>query len=377
VRRRVLLAFLAAALVPGAAGAAPAQLIAAFDDDVADATGPGTYQKPGDSELDSGDFDLRRFEVWRDGDDAVFKVTLAAPFRPPAVNARALATPLPLWNGIFYQNIDIYIDTDPASPAGYAVCVPGRRVAFSEGRTWKAAVVLTPQPGPARAITVDALGEAGRHIVFAEHLVTQGRTVTARVPAAALGGAPRPEWAYSVHVSGARWERSFALAQRLANGAPEPDAFTMPVVPVVEAWAFGGAPEGHAYPRVIDVLLPRGADQRAVLGSFDETSGRLARVPFVGGAAVAVGPSATAAVAVAPVAAPASAYAVVDVADGVVTVSGPSAGLAPLRLGRVLDAKGQTVARIVVTRVLERGVVASVVEGGDHIQRGAPVDFSP
>ncbi len=206
---------------------------------------------------------------------------MAAPFRQPAVTARTGTTPLPLWNGIYLQNIDIYIDEDGAPGTGFQVCVPGRRVGFAGGRGWEAAVVLTPQPEAAQGITEEALGEAGKHVLFPRHLRTQGRTVIARVPVSALGGPPSPAWRWSVQVSGARWERSFSVVERIASGKPEPDAFTMPVLPIAEAWAFGGAPDDSVHPRVIDVLLPRGADQAAVLGSFNAKTGELAKVPFV------------------------------------------------------------------------------------------------
>jgi hypothetical protein len=203
-------------------------------------------------------------------------------------------------------------------------------------------------------------------VLFPDHLHSHGRTVTARVPIAALGGPPLRSWAYSVHVSGARWERSFTLAERVARGAPEPDAFTMAVLPLVEAWAFGGAPDGSAHPRVIDVLLPRGVRQADVLGSFDVKSGAFARVPFV---ALEEEPAVAA-----PPAAP-SALTVLDVADEAVTIGGPITGLAPMMIGRVLDADGAVVAHVVVVRVLEGGIVASVVDGRDRIKRGAAVRF--
>jgi hypothetical protein len=221
--------------------------------------------------------------------------------------------------------------------------------------------VLTPQPGAARAIVREALGDAGARVIFPSRLRTQGRTVIARVPLAELGARPAPGWAYSVHVSGARWERSFSVVDRVARGKPAADAFTMPVLPVAEAWAFGGAPEGDAHPQVVDVLLPRGASQRDVLGSFDARSGAYARIPFVGGAPAG------------PAKLPAAEWSVVDVSGTTVTVSGPVAGLAPMRIGRVLDATGATVARIVVTRVLDAGVVADVLDGG--VRRGAKVMF--
>jgi hypothetical protein len=365
-RPLLLLASVALAAAPSPARAAGAKLLAAFDDDPRDATGPGGYRRPGDSELVDGDFDLRRLEVWEDGDHVIFKVSLGAPFRAPAVSARTTATPLPLWNNLYFQNIDIYLDTDPAPGAGHGACIPGRRVAFAHGRTWEAAVVLTPQPGPAEDVTRAALGEAGRRVFFPRDLQTQGRTVIARVPVAALGGPPRSSWGYSVHVSGARWERSFAAAARVAGSRPEPDAFTMPVIPIREAWAFGGAPAGEAHPRVVDVLLPRGADQKAVLGSFDAATGAYARVPFVSlaGPAAARHPAPSL-----------PQLRIVDVSGSTVTIEGELTGLEPMMIGKVLGTDGVAAARVVVTRLLPGGLVAEVLEGQGPITRGARVVF--
>jgi hypothetical protein len=367
---------LAAVLGAGRAAAEP-RLVAAFDDPAGDADGPGGYQPAGDSEFMDGDFDLRRFAVYVDGDEVLFEVTLGAPFRQPAVTQRTNSTELQLWNGIYLQNVDIYLDTSRAPGSGFGACIPGRRVAFADGRTWEAAVVLTPQPGPARAITRDALGDAAAHVIFPENLRARGRTVVARVPAAALGGLPARDWGYSVHVSGARWERSFKVTDRLL-GRAEADAFTMPVLGVREAWAFGGAPAGNAHPRVVDVLLPPGVDQKAVLGSFDAATGALARVPFVqveperGPPAVAPAHPAPG-----PGAEPAAELSVADVADTLVSLSGSARGLESLRLGRVLGPDGATVARVVVIQVVEGGVVARAVEGSDRIARGARVRFDP
>ncbi len=358
------------ALLPGAAAAGP-QLIASFEDAAGDATGPGSYVPPGDTEFTDGDFDLRRFAVKVDGGDVLFEVTLGAVIRRPVVTQRAQQTEIQLWNNIYLQNIDIYVDTDPASSAGHAVCIPGRRVAFIEGRTWKKAVVLTPQPGPARSITEDALGKAAAaDVIFAEGLQVSGRTVTARVPALALGGPARKEWAYSVHVSGADWDRSFSVFDRV-RGARELNAFTMQVLPVPEAWAFGGAPEGNAHPRVVDVLLPPGTDQKAVLGSFDAST--FARVPFVSAEPLAAPVAAPKPAAPAP--RPGRILSVEYIAGNMISISGAVDGLKPMQFGQVLGADGVTVARVVIVQVLESGLVASPVENGESIKAGARVRF--
>ncbi|MFN2546154.1 MAG: glucodextranase DOMON-like domain-containing protein, partial [Myxococcales bacterium] len=107
-----------------AATASPVE-IASFDDAAGDATGPGSYVPPGDGEFTEGDFDLRRFAVYSDGDAVLFEVTLGAPIRRPSITQRTNASEIQLWNGIYLQNIDIYVDTDRASAAGYTACIPG------------------------------------------------------------------------------------------------------------------------------------------------------------------------------------------------------------------------------------------------------------
>ena len=414
MKRFALLAFV---LTIAAAARAPAQgqQLFSLDDPADDAWGPGTYVPPTSGDFVDGDFDLRRFSVLVDGQDAIFEVTLGAAVRRPQVTARDGAPEVPLWNNIYLQNIDIYLDTDSASPAGTSEGLPGRRIRFADGRTWKRAVVLTPQPGPARSVVEDALHAEAAHVIFAEGLQQRGRTLIARVPVLALGGVPRRDWGYSVQVSGARWDRSFALVDR-ARGTRELDAFTMPVLSVPEPWAFGGAPAGDAYPRVVDVLLPPGVDQKKVLGSFDAKTGAFARVPFVypeppkpvvrdegsAGAApakVASAESAKAAPAEPAKAAPAEpakaatarsaqmpsatprkgepGLTVTDLSGNLVSISGPVAGLKPMQFGRVLDGEGRIVAHLLITEVLEGGVLARPIASREKIVRGARVVFDP
>jgi len=209
-------------------------------------------------------------------------------------------------------------------------------------------------------------------VLFVRGIPSKGRTLVARVPAGFFGGPPRPEWGWSVQLSGARWERSFSLTNRLKGGA-EADAYTMPVLGTREAWAFGGAPDGEAHPRVVDVILPAGVDQRAVLGSYDAVKGKWAEVPFVYGKATATPTTSTT-----PTANPtatSTALTVADVMGEMVTISGPTAGLRPMQIGQVVNADGATVARIVVLQVHEKGAVATAIDGKERIARGAAVRF--
>lgn len=358
-----------ALVLPPAALAGP-EPVASFDDPPGDATGPGSYTPPLDSDFQDGDFDLRRFAVLTDGDDVVFEVTLGAQIRRPETTHRTNLADLQLLSGIYLQNIDIYIDRDRATGQGFTACIPGRRVAFPEGQGWEAAVVLTPQPGPARSVTESALGSAvASHIVFVDHVESRGRTLVARVPALALGGKPRKDWGWSVHVSGASWERNFAVMDRLRSGA-EANAFTLPVLPVPEAYAFGGAPENGAYPRVLDVLTAPGADQRAILGAF---AGGPARVPFVYAERppLVLTPMGTA------VKPPEKGLVVADIVENMISISGPVGGVRRMQIGKVLGSDGATVAHVIVVQILEGGLLTQPIDNKERIVRGAKVVFSP
>jgi hypothetical protein len=430
----VAVAGLACTSLPSPAAAAPVPLVS-FEDAAGDERGPGSYTPPTDPAYQAGDFDLRRFAVLTDGDDVLFVVTLGAAFRapPPALQDGA-AGELPV-GGLSLQTVDIYLDTDPTPGAGSSACLPGRRGAFADGRTWEAAVVLTPQPELARALAQATLGTASERVSFPGALSIRGRTVTARVPKSALGGTPRPDWGYSVQVSGARLVMP-AARPAAGSATASPDALTMPVLAVAGPAAFGGAPPGDAHARVVDVLLPAGADQGRVLGSSDAASGALARIPFVSGlpqgarppapaphvvaaplaaapaAASAAAPPASApspALAPAPApdgpaprllspalmprlslggpsqppdaggassgGAPRAALRVTEVTAELVTAKGSVEGLRPMQFGRVVDGQGIAVARVMVLRVLDQAVLLTVMAGKERISPGQAVLF--
>lgn len=367
-----------------AAAAAP-EVLVDLEDPPGDADGPGSYSPPTDSELGAANFDLRRFVVRVEPPNLVLEVTLGEPIRPPASLLRTNATPAELKNGIFLQNIDIYVDTDPARPAGgMADGIPGRRVTFAQGRTWKRAVVLTPLPEAVAQVVEGAFGKQAWRVAVPTTVAARGRTVTARVPLSFFGARPSRAWGWSVHVSGCAWERNFQL-QELAFGSSGPNAQTMPVSTIAERWMFGGAPLGRYHPLVIDVLVPEGVSQHAMLGSYSNEQKVFARVPFVELQPPAPEqplppapppPSLLPAVPVAATPEPREEGWVVSAVEGdAVSIAGPTMGLRPMMFGQVLDAAGAVLARVVVTRVLPNGVLASLVEAQTKVPPGARVRF--
>lgn len=343
-----------------------------LEDPAGDGNGPGTYSPPLYGEFVSGDFDLRRFAVLIDGNDAIFEVTLGAAIRRPDVTQRTNTSELSLTNGIYLQNIDIYLDTDRAPGSGYTNCIPGRRIGFAPGQSWEMAVVLTPQPGPARALVTEAFGAAvASHVLFVQPVESAGRTLIARVPLTSLGGRPSKSWGYSVQLSGASWERNFYAARHVL-GSAEVNVFTMDVTTVPDQYVFGGAPEGSAHPRVIDVILPAGMEQKTVLGSFDEKTGTLARIPFVYPEPPPAAPNVDLAMHPVP---SWNGPVIADVNGELVSLSHVPADVRKLQFGRIVDANGATVGHVMVMNRMDDAAVTQIVDGKEHAVAGAHVLF--
>ncbi|MBI4817815.1 MAG: hypothetical protein HY791_16255 [Deltaproteobacteria bacterium] len=339
-----------------------------LEDESGDDSGPGRYTHPTNPDFSKGSFDLKRLVISVEGGDAVFSVTLAAPIRRPHEARRTDARPLPLENGVYVQNVDIYVDTQPS--AGLSVSIPGRRVRFRADEAWDFAVLLTPLPFEARSILSDALPEAAGRVVVPANVAAKGATLVTRVPLSALGAAPSSEWGVQVLVTGALWSQSLAAVDRLI-GRHEPNVLAMPVTTLPETFAFGGGELGRAHPWVIDLFDPPGTTQAALLSSYGAND--FATVPMHysherlctrDGSCV---PTSSAAVATGVVEAK-----VASMTDGKIVVT-PALGLNVWDFADVLDAAGQPVARVVVNRVFSDFVLATVVEGADRVVLGARV----
>jgi hypothetical protein len=396
----------AAALVSWLA-AAPGGPIIVLDDPRGDDTGAGALQYPTNQDYRAGDFDLRRVEVAIDGAFAVVSVTFGARVQKPATARRSLASEVELTNGLYVQNVDVYIDHTPG--VGFTEALPGRNVTIDPDGAWDSAIVLTPQPFLTRPIVESALPRAAAdHVWIASDVRSFGATAVARVPLAALGGAPKPSWGFVVLLTGAIWDNSFAAVNRLV-GSYEPNAFTMPVYAIPEGMAFGSGRLDRLQPRVVDLVAPAGRTQASILGAWSGDERRRAVVPMVyvdgeaharevrtaratadaaakqspktelPGLAKLPGPATStgsASAALGPVRAP-------DVLT-IASVDGPraviplAAGVTvnPWALGTVLDVRGETIARVVATAVFPGFVLATAVEGEKGLRPGLHVTFA-
>lgn len=262
-------ALLLTVLVLCATHARAGEALLVLEDPRGDDRGPGTYVAPSGAEYRRGDFDLRKLTVRVEKDHAIIEVLLGATVRRHHVGQRAFAGNLDLSNGIYVQNVDVYIDSTPGK--GFTDGLPGRRIRFAAEEAWDVAITFTPQPGPTRTLLSQWNRDAAEKVITPVPVRSNGATVSARIPLWQLGGAPKATWGWSVAVSGASWEHSFSAVDRL-RGQHEVNAFTLPVYGVAEERAFGGATISGAHPYVIDVLLPEGAKQSDVLGTFSASA---------------------------------------------------------------------------------------------------------
>lgn len=365
----------AAAALALCALAAPAQAdpVVTLTDPARDDRGPGDYVYPSGAWYARGQYDLRRFEARVVGDDLELRITLDSPVRAlvePRTNA---ATTLDLQNGLYVQQIDIYLDTAPGRGTGFTAGIPGRRVDFDPEQAWDHAIVLTPQPYKARALLRD-WGLPGAHVSVPTGVYHEGPTVIARVPLDRLGGPPEAHWGYAITICGASWDHSFQAVDRLADDH-RLDIYTLPVHTVAESAAFGGGEIGARHTQVIDTFTPPERTQKSVLG------GRATLAMIYPDPAAARARGVVTTPAPAPPSDPESdpepttGPAVASVLDTTVVIARPPAELAPFRLGEVIGPDGARVGKLVVNVIKPEFATATIVEGLGAIHAGMAVRF--
>lgn len=227
-------------------------------DPVGDDYGPGTYTYPANPAFKPGSFDIREFSVTEGAEYVILQIRLGLVENP--------------WNspsGLSLQIIDIYIDLNNRIGAGSMQLLPGRNAYTKAEDAWEYAISVDGWQK-----TLYKIDSAGKPIKVAEvHMKVDSARgeVTIYVPRNLIHGDPR-NWGY--------------LPMVLAyDGEALPRNWRVREVKEVNDEAyFGGAllalNDGRGVPpNIIDLVLPRGEDQRNILGAY--TKGKAVEIPAV------------------------------------------------------------------------------------------------
>jgi hypothetical protein len=293
--------------------AAEGQPIFTLTDPKGDDYGDGTLQYPLRPDMQPGDLDLVKLSAFAQAGGTLFEATFARPVRAPErrpIDQIGTTLDKVAKLGFYTFNIDVYFDTDRIPGSGSTQTLPGRRAAVAAANAWEKAVCLTPRPYDAqdmlkaiyvheakmelkrrqRSVTsadVDTIsGSVGREVassVFFPTVVSvTGRSIRFFVPDEFLGGPARDTWSYVVAVTGADVQLKVDFAAIVGSEGRSPGLMIIPILPGKGVDNFGTNREGDdMQPDLLDVIVPPGMTQEAVLKDYDLMGGRPVALPGV------------------------------------------------------------------------------------------------
>lgn len=236
-----LLALMAGVLIAGPA------LAVTFDDPTGDDNGPGTYVYPTDAVYTAGSFDLTKLEVTAKGANVQIDVS---------VNAN-LDDPWRMGTGFAVQMVFVFIKT---GEGGHTEGLPGLNIRFAEDAAWNKVVILSPQGFSRVNQEVEAKASAlAGDIVIPRRVRGSGRTISASVKLADLGGGDPETWGYQV------------VMQSNEGFPADTDLLTRKVNEFEGQHRFGGGSDYDCDPHVMDVLGDQAAQLAYTCGPGGES----------------------------------------------------------------------------------------------------------
>lgn len=227
------------AMAAAAIAAEPGVETIKFKDPTGDDRGPGGYTYPTDEVYAPGSFDLTELAVSKKNERVTFDVTVNSELRDP----------WSLRSGFSVQMVLIFIQTDNRQGNGFVDAVPGLNVKFDPADAWDKLVILSPQPAARVEAEIENKVSPNQQssIIVPDRTKGAGRTISATVDLAQLGGGNPSKWAYQV-------------VMQSNEGFPEDrDLLTRRVNEVATQHRFGGGSDDQCDPHVIDVLAGKGA----------------------------------------------------------------------------------------------------------------------
>lgn len=293
--------------------AAEGQPIFALADPKGDDYGDGTLQYPLRTDMQTGDLDLVRFAASAQAGGTLFEATFARSVRVPArrtIDPVGTTLDKIAKLGFYTFNIDVYIDTDRIPGSGSTQTLPGRRAAIAPANAWEKAVCLTPRPydaqdmlkaiyvreakmelkrrqGSVTSADVDTISasvalEVASSVFFPTVVSVTGRSIRFFVPDAFLGGPAKDTWSYVVGVTGADVQLKVDVSAIMGSEGKSPGLMIIPILPGKGFDNFGTNREGDdLQPTLVDIIVPPGTTQEAVLKDYDLMGGRPVALPGV------------------------------------------------------------------------------------------------
>lgn len=220
-----------------------------------DDNGPGTYKYPTDAVYKPGAFDLTELQIVPVGDTVEFRVTVASRIEDPW-DSKAWGG-----NGFSVQMAMIHLDTDHVAGSGELAGLPGTNVRFKPDEAWDRVVIISPQ-GPSRLNSeIETKASAIKDKIIVPRLTrANGRTLTAVVDAAQLGGPVKKSWGAQV------------LMQSNEGFPDKTDLLTRKVNEFEGQHRFGGGTDYDNDPHVIDIFAEPPEAQAKLLGAYNKTA---------------------------------------------------------------------------------------------------------
>jgi C-terminal binding-module, SLH-like, of glucodextranase len=295
------------------AGAAEGQPIFTLSDPKGDDYGDGTLQYPIRPDMQPGELDLVSFAAYAQAGGTFFEATFARTVRKPerrTIDQIGTTLDKLCKLGFYNFNIDVYIDTDRILGSGSTQTLPGRRAAIAPANAWEKAVCLTPRPYDAQdmlkaiyvhegkmelkrrqgsvtsadteRISAGVARDVASSVFFPAVVSVTGRSIRFFVPDSFLEGPAKDSWSYVVAVTGADWQVTVDIAALIGSEGKSPGLMIIPILPGKGFDNFGTNREGDdMQPDLIDIIVPPGMKQEAVLTDYDLLGGRPVALPGV------------------------------------------------------------------------------------------------
>ena len=234
---------LALVILTGSLLAAPAAAQeVSFKDPTGDDNGPGAYTYPTDAVYKAGSFDLTGFRLAVKGKKANVEVD---------VNS-TLEDPWSMRTGFSVQMVFVFIDTDGQEGSGFTDGLPGLNVKFAPSSAWDRCIILAPQPQARVKTELEAKvsAEMRKAIIVPVRVSGAGRTISASIDAADLGGGDPTTWGYQV------------VMQSNEGFPAKTDLLTRKVNEYEGQHRFGGGNDGECDPHVMDCLAGGGVGDK-------------------------------------------------------------------------------------------------------------------